>query len=353
MIFQSGNWDEPWMFLTFIKKRDNGPWEKLAEGKTIKLSLLEIVALRDVVAGNRPEWKTFHKGNGTGTPISARLESGKESTTVLISAGDYLRPINYPETVILQALLDHMFAEKITNATGGKQLSEESPQEAFDGETKREPISELHVPAVTEKKAPVQPSPTVTDVDLSLAQSFAALNFPPLPQRLPNGAYPITGHLKSVKKENGITTLYLQLASGNFGEAPATTIVGAGLHGTEVDLVIKGPGTSPAIPPPKIKANTKQGRAVKTPEIAPGDPATGKSISTPTEPGAIRAASVRAVTKKALLVINASCRELWVPKKALADAVPAPAVPQDVAWQFAVKDWFAEKLDFQNWVKSS
>ncbi len=357
MILQSGDWTDPWMFLAFIKKRDNGSWEKLAEGKTIKLGLPEIVALRDVVAGNRPEWKAFHKSNGTGTSISARLESGngeKDTPTVVIAAGSYVRPVNYPETVILDKLLGHVFEEKVANATvNTKPAANDTPQESGEEKPDQEPVS-IKVPSEREKRSvPVTPSPPVTNVDLTLTQSFAAFHFPPLPRKLPNGAYPVTGFLKSVKKENGTTTLFLKLGNGNVEEIPAAMILGAGLHGTEVDLVIKGPGTYFASPLSEGKQDARPGNINKIPEVAHDAPTTGESSAAPTELATVRAASVRAVTGKALLVTNAKGVELWVPKRALADAVPAPTAPQDAAWQFAVKPWFAEKPDFQNWVKST
>ncbi len=74
-----------------------------------------------MVAGEKPEWKTFHKNNDSGTPILARLESSKEDkgiSTVVIKAGECVRPITYPETVILEKLLAHIFEEMIARWAG-------------------------------------------------------------------------------------------------------------------------------------------------------------------------------------------------------------------------------------------
>ncbi len=356
MIFQSGDWSDPWSFLTFIKKRDAGSWEKLAEGKTIKLSLPEIVALRAVVAGEKPEWKTFHKSNGTGTPISARLESNKEDRgnfSVLINAGDYLRPVTYPETVILEKLLAHVFEEKIAHATGTanpKPAPEATPQPEPATEVPEEPTNDV------EEELPVaeMERPTPETADMTLAESLAKLNISPLPQRLPSGVFPMSGHLKEIRTEHGATTLFLKLASGTIEEIPVPDIVGAGVHGSIVDLVIKmipsprQPDPSPENMPSKAKTTPKRGKVDKIPEAAPESPSQPSIEHVP-----ICATSVKAVTEKALLVTSAGGRELWVPKKALADATLAPASPQEGAWHFAVKDWFAQKADFQAWVKST
>ncbi len=347
MIFQSGDWSEPWMFLTFIKKREGGAWEKLAEGKTVKLSLPEIVALKSVVSGEKPEWKTFHKSNGTGTPISARIESNKEdrgSPTVLINAGDYLRPVNYPETVILEKLLAHVFEEKIAHATGtNKSAAEEVPREAPEDGAAEEAADPAPVPP--EVNAKVLP-PQIPDEDMTLAESLARYKIPPLPQRLPSGVFPMTGRLKSIRTENGTTTLFLKLASGTVEEIPAADIVGAGIHGAEVDLVIKAIPSpqKPAAVPAKAKPAPKRGKADDKPENTPEAPEAGEATT-------VYATSIKQVTQKALLVTKAGGTELWIPKSAL--AVPAPTAPQDTAWQFAVKDWFAQKPDFQAWVKST
>src|SRR4030042_4648046 len=127
LVLQSGNWTAPCIFLTFIKKRDNGTWERLAEGKTVKLSLPEIIAVRDVAAGEHPEWKTYHKSNGNGTSIAARLEKNKADSTLLLAVGDYLKPVNYPETTVFKELLDHVLKEKITHAPGATKPNQDEP----------------------------------------------------------------------------------------------------------------------------------------------------------------------------------------------------------------------------------
>ncbi len=365
MILQSGDWADPWLFLTFIKKRDAGSWEKLAEGKTIKLSLPEIVALHTVVAGEKPEWKTFHKNNDSGTPIFAHLESSKEDkgiSTVVIKAGEYVRPITYPETVILEKLLAHVFEEKIAYATGNnKPAPEEAPQDEPTVEVSEQPVLESPAVEVKDQTHKVQPKsqPPVMDADATLAETFAAFKFDPLPQRLPNGTFPLKGHLKSVRKENGNITLFLKLESGTIKEIAGTDIVGAALHGTEVDLVIKINSSPKALEPaaaspsPKAKPAAKRGKGGKTPENPVNVPEASETTTTPSEKSLILAKSVKAVTDRAVLVTKEGGAELWIPKSALTDNVPAPAAPQDAAWQFTVKSWFAQKPDFLNWVKST
>jgi len=125
MVLSSRDWVEPWVMLTFIKKKgtNGNEWEKFAEGKTLKVNLVELAAIRDVVRGVKPAWKTFHKYNGTGTPIEVRWENDKQET-VVFSAGGYVRPVQWPESVVLAQILDHIFQEKIQYATSPQNMAE-------------------------------------------------------------------------------------------------------------------------------------------------------------------------------------------------------------------------------------
>lgn len=136
MVISSRDWAEPFIMLTFIKKKgmSGNEWEKYVEGKTLKINLVELAAIRDVVRGAKPMWKTFHKYNGSGTPIEVRWENDKQET-VIFSAGGYMRPVPWPESVVLSALLDHIFAEKIQYATSPQGAPEAPSAEELPEET--------------------------------------------------------------------------------------------------------------------------------------------------------------------------------------------------------------------------
>ncbi len=169
MVISSRDWAEPFVMLTFIKRKgtSGNEWEKFAEGKTLKINLVEIAAIRDVVRGVKPAWKTFHKYNGSGTPIEVRWENDKQET-VVFSAGGYVRPVQWPESVVLSQILDHIFAEKIQYATSPQGVPEAPSAEDLPEETEEStspaPATEEPVPEKISKRpgnraAPKQTSP--------------------------------------------------------------------------------------------------------------------------------------------------------------------------------------------------
>lgn len=106
--------------------------------------------------------------------------------------------------------------------------------------------------------------------------------------------------LKSIRTEHGTTTLFLKLVSGTIEEIPASDIVGVGIHGADVDLVIKAipspkkPDTAPA----KAKPVPKRGKADSKPEVTPEAPGAGEATT-------VYATSIKQVIQKALLVTKA------------------------------------------------
>jgi len=169
MVVQTRSWAEPWVMFTFIKKTADAPgapWEKLAAGRTVKMVLPELAAILAVCRGDRGAWKTFHKFNGDGTPIEVRYERAKGGNTpdsVVFAVGGYVRPVAWPESVVLRDLLEHVFAEKIIHATGpvdgkGAPANEGvTPADACEDDLPAEPISES--PATPDNEpAPTNPN---------------------------------------------------------------------------------------------------------------------------------------------------------------------------------------------------
>jgi len=62
MIFDSGPSSSPVIFLTFIKKKEDGSWEKPSkkEGKAIKFSLVDMAFILQVLNEGKSAWKTEH-----------------------------------------------------------------------------------------------------------------------------------------------------------------------------------------------------------------------------------------------------------------------------------------------------
>ncbi len=121
IIINSPSKTDPFIFLRCIKKKPNGVWEKpsLGEGKTIKVSLEEIVMILRVLNGKTTSWSGYHKYKETNTQISVNWEgNGKDKLWIRI--GDYAKMFGFSQVEILRLLLNHILEEKIEFATGSK-----------------------------------------------------------------------------------------------------------------------------------------------------------------------------------------------------------------------------------------
>jgi hypothetical protein len=116
MILQSSSKAEPFIFLRFLKKKENGVWEKSStgEGKTIKCNLEEIVMMLEVLKKKIKSWSTVHSYKDDKTPISFSWEG---ESIIWINVGDYPKMMNFAQVEIMKLLLDHILQEKIENAT--------------------------------------------------------------------------------------------------------------------------------------------------------------------------------------------------------------------------------------------
>ena len=115
LILSSNSSSEPFIFFKCVKKKSDGTWEKLKmrEGKTIKISLEEMVMIKKLLDKNSSEWSTFHQHEEIKTNISFRWDNEK----INVNIGEYFKPLNEAQIEIFRNLLDHMFHEKIKNAT--------------------------------------------------------------------------------------------------------------------------------------------------------------------------------------------------------------------------------------------
>ena len=62
ILFDNGESSSPTIFLTFIKKKEDGSWEKPSqnEGRTVKFTLEEVAFILRVISGESFVWKTIH-----------------------------------------------------------------------------------------------------------------------------------------------------------------------------------------------------------------------------------------------------------------------------------------------------
>ena len=116
MFIQSSSKSEPFIFMKFIRKKGDGSWEKLStrEGKTIKVSLEEVVMILEVLKKKIKSWSTVHSFKDDKTTISVSWEG---EAKVWFNVGDYPKMLSFAQIEILKLLLLHLLEEKIEFAT--------------------------------------------------------------------------------------------------------------------------------------------------------------------------------------------------------------------------------------------
>jgi len=116
MFIQSSSKSDPFIFLQFIKKKENGTWEKLSlkEGKTIKCNLEEIIMMLRVLEGKEKSWSTVHVFKEEKTSISLSWEG---EAKLWFNVGEYPKMLKFAQIEILRRLIDHILQEKIEFAT--------------------------------------------------------------------------------------------------------------------------------------------------------------------------------------------------------------------------------------------
>ncbi len=125
--------EDPFLFLKFIKKKQDGSWEKPSrgEGKSIKLSMEEIVMILRLLQKKTKNWSTVHTFKNMKTQISFNWDTSKEKDDekiLWLSVGEYKKMFNYAQTEIFYMLLDHLIKEKIEFATIQKENSQKSKE---------------------------------------------------------------------------------------------------------------------------------------------------------------------------------------------------------------------------------
>ncbi len=118
LTLQSSSRTEPFIFLKCIQKKNDGNWEKPSqgEGKTIKLSLDEIVMILEVLNRNLESWSSFHSFNDVKTQISFQWEDQTKKKLKLY-VDKYSKMLNFAQSEIFRRILEHILGEKIVYAT--------------------------------------------------------------------------------------------------------------------------------------------------------------------------------------------------------------------------------------------
>jgi len=111
----------PYVFLSCINRKEDGTWERTSEGegKTVKITIEEIICILEVLHRKSANWRGFHVFKERKTEIYLGWE--KESHQVLqIKIGDYVKKLRFPNLNFFTLMLEHILTEKIEFATSGK-----------------------------------------------------------------------------------------------------------------------------------------------------------------------------------------------------------------------------------------
>jgi len=126
----------PYIFLSCINRKEDGTWEKTTkgEGKTVKISIEEMICILEVLNRKSANWRGYHIFEDRKTEIYVGWED-KSRQVLQIKIGDYKKKLRFPNINLMTFLLDHILTEKIEFATSG----------AFETKVKEEPeIDEEH-----------------------------------------------------------------------------------------------------------------------------------------------------------------------------------------------------------------
>ena len=110
----------PYIFLSCINRKEDGSWEKPSEGegKTVRLSIEEIICILEVLYRRSANWRGYHVFQDRKTEIYVGWED--ESRQVLqVKIGEYIKKLRFPNLNLMALLLDHILKEKIEFATSG------------------------------------------------------------------------------------------------------------------------------------------------------------------------------------------------------------------------------------------
>ncbi|MFW9828755.1 MAG: hypothetical protein ACFFEY_14275 [Candidatus Thorarchaeota archaeon] len=110
----------PYIFLSCIGRKMDGSWEKPSEGegKTVRLSIEEIICILEVLNRRSANWRGYHVFKDRKTEIYVGWED--ESRQVLqFKIGNYKKKLRFPNLNLLTLILNHILSEKVEFATSG------------------------------------------------------------------------------------------------------------------------------------------------------------------------------------------------------------------------------------------
>lgn len=117
LTIQSSSIEKPFIFLTCIRKIQEGEWEKPSkgEGKTIKCNIEEMAMILQVLKSAINVWTTEHEYKEQKTSISFKWEDQKKEKErwLRIQIGGYTKMLNLAQVELFKILLKHIIKEKL------------------------------------------------------------------------------------------------------------------------------------------------------------------------------------------------------------------------------------------------
>ena len=131
----------PHIFLSCLNRKADGSWEKPSqkEGKTVRLSLEEIICIQEVLNRRSQNWRGYHVFKDEKTEIFVGWDS-KAREVLKFKIGNYKKTLKFPNTNFLTKLLGHILDEKIEFATSG----------TFEPKIKKEKITDANYSVFSE-----------------------------------------------------------------------------------------------------------------------------------------------------------------------------------------------------------
>ena len=110
----------PYVFLSCINRKEDGRWEESTkgEGKTVKISIEEMICILEVLNRKSANWRGYHIFKDRKTEIYVGWDD-KSRQVLQIKIGDYKKKLRFPSINLMTLLLDHILTEKIEFATSG------------------------------------------------------------------------------------------------------------------------------------------------------------------------------------------------------------------------------------------
>jgi hypothetical protein len=133
LIVESPQKSLPFIFLKCIKKKEDGSWEKMKEGKTVKITIEEIICILEVLNRKSANWRGYHVFKDYQTEIYVAWED-KSRQVCVFRIGDYEKKLRFPNNRFLTLLLKHILSEKIEFATSDTYANEEVDKEKISDE---------------------------------------------------------------------------------------------------------------------------------------------------------------------------------------------------------------------------